>query len=235
MLHSESMNRQQLCALLLLSLLALAGCGGPLSKYDRDRASESSWVIHKKSLVIGGVRTYHIDLRTDGPRFDAKIKTEVYDLETERKKKIVWHTLCDGEYVYVTRPQSVAKAKEGMSKSATRWKIESEFLRPQQFWKSNYLAGAPEDKGTKEIDGKSYKYLVSTMGNAMGGTTKYGYAVDEEKGYYRELTREFVGDSHTDVYSCTSYKSSTTATIADFTFQGETKDVMKFDIFNEDF
>ena len=116
---------------------------------------------------------------------------------------------------------------------ATQWTVDDEFLRPQLFWKSNFLAAAPNEIGTEEIDGKTYKQFQSVVGNAMGGTTKYTYAVDTDKHYYRRWTREFVGDSHIDSYDCTSFENSTSVSDSEFSYSGEAEKMKKFDIFNE--
>jgi hypothetical protein len=46
---------------------------------------------------------------------------------------------------------------------------------------------------TEKIDGKDYKVFESVMGNAMGGSTKYRYVVDESNSSYRRIAATDTG------------------------------------------
>lgn len=220
--------------IVFLSLLFVTGCaGGPMAKYDADRLSESKWKIKKKPLLGGGLVKYTADLKTKGNKFLAKMTASGRDPMTGATYLSKYTVRCNGKYVWITDQEFTLDGRTEKDATNYRWAVDQEFLRPQLFWKSNHLAGAPEEKGTEKIDGKEYKVLESVMGNAMGGSTKYTYAVDEGESRYRRLSREFVGDAHVDVYDCIEYKSSTTASDSDFSYNGEATEIGKFDIFNE--
>lgn len=222
-------------SLLFLSLFLAftAGCGGPISKVDADKESESKWRIKKRSVFIGGNRYYDVHLKTKGEKFKATIETE-YTLET-RKFREKWDVIFDGSYVWVTNLEEASgDGPYKKSDYTTKWPLDLEFFRKELFWKTNFLAPDPTQDGEEKIDGKSYQKWVSQAGNAMGGTTEYIYYIDPSKHYMRKWTRQFVGDVHLDEYECLEFNGNADISSSEFKVDKEGKEVMKFDMFNED-
>lgn len=219
---------------LLIFSLILAGCSGPLGKYDADRDSESSWEINKKPLVGLSAVKYKADLVTKGSKFRVNMSSKTRDPMTGASFKSKWVVRCNGSDVWITDQEtSIDGSPFEKSDAAYHWKVDKELLRQQLFWKSNFMAGEPQEKGTEKIDGKEYKILESVIGNSMGGSTKYTYLVDDTNGTYKRLSREFVGDKHVDTYDCVKYKGSTSVADTEFVHTGPAEDIMKFDMFNE--
>ncbi|MBI3930269.1 MAG: hypothetical protein HY319_32330 [Armatimonadetes bacterium] len=233
-----TMRRLFVLSLVLFSFVLTAGCaGGIKGKVNASKDFESKWKVRKKGLA-GGTRTINAELKVSGKKFAVHQVAEDMSVSALGAIKIITESdiVFDGKTLWQFNIKTRVEGEPEVSSDEVIKYVPEEGFE-ETYWRIPDSVEV-EEKGTEELDGKTFTVLEGRNWTALGTEAVYRILVDPELGYIRNYTFGYAEGAGGEAkvpereYECVDYDGNASFTGSEFSYDPGSKEVseeQKFD------